>query len=91
MSNTDECSQSNPKINWAPVILLMFIFYQIVLWLAWVISSRHYVGSDEGWHLGVSQYLYQGLTDYGIMGLLWKFLHAMQAKPPLVSLLPIPK
>ena len=40
--------------------------------------------------LEVSQYLYHGLTDYGILGLLYKFIHAMQAKPPLVSLLPVP-
>ena len=61
-----------------------------MLWALWVIPSRHYVGFDEGWHLEVSQHLYYGLTEYGNPGLLYKFIHAMQAKPPLVSLLPVP-
>jgi 4-amino-4-deoxy-L-arabinose transferase-like glycosyltransferase len=76
--------------SWPLWILSGFIIYQVILWAAWVIPSRHYVGFDEGWHLEVSQYIYHGLTEYGILGLFYKFIHAMQAKPPLVSLLPVP-
>jgi len=78
------------KINWVSWLMVIFVIYQIALWIAWVIPSRYYVGFDESWHLEISQQLYYSLVDYGVLGLLWKFIHAMQAKPPLVSLLPVP-
>jgi 4-amino-4-deoxy-L-arabinose transferase-like glycosyltransferase len=82
--------QSHAKMNWVLWALFIFVLYQVTMWFAWVIPSRHYVGFDEGWHLEISQQLYYSLADYGVLGLLWKFIHAMQAKPPLVSLLPVP-
>jgi hypothetical protein len=82
--------EEGQRASWGPWALSFFIGYQVILWAAWVIPSRHYIGFDEGWHLEVSQYLYHGLTDYGILGLLYKFINAMQSKPPLVSLLPVP-
>ena len=78
------------RINWGPFALVIFTLYQAAIWIAWVIPSQYYVGFDEGWHLEVSQHLYYSLVDYGVLGLFWKFLHAMPAKPPLVSLLPVP-
>ncbi len=82
--------QAGNKINWVHLALAIFVGYQVALWIAWVIPSRHYVGFDEGWHLEVSQYIYRGLTDYGIPGLIYKFIHAFQDKPPLISFLPVP-
>ena len=90
MLYTMSSDQTSDKINWVLWALIFLILYQVAIWFAWVIPSRYYVGFDEGWHLEISQQLYYSLVDYGIFGLLWKFVHAMQAKPPLVSLLPIP-
>ena len=83
-------SQSTDKTSRVSWVLVGFVAFQAILWFAWVIPSRYYVGFDEGWHLEVSQHLYYRLVDHGILGLTGKFLHAMQAKPPLVSLLPLP-
>ena len=82
--------RSNDKKSWVPWALFLFCLYQATVWFIWVIPSRYYVGFDEGWHLEISQLLYYSLVDNGILGLLGSFLHAMQSKPPLVSLLPVP-
>ena len=72
------------------LILSIWIIFFVLTTLSWIFKNNLPPAQDQANYLEASEYLYQSLTDNGILEFFIKTTTVLPRKAPLIAILPIP-